>query len=139
MNKLLDDGYILASVDRTKPAVLTNPFAAATVAAAQALYPKTNPFAMPIVKQEELTEFRTFMQTQAAVNEKLLTFLTDQLSWIAQRPTLFSRFFLIFYGLCSCWTLSYTSRSEQPRGIHVPSTWLRLLVLSYLVLWTLLM
>ena len=53
------------------------------------------------------------------------------MSWIAQRPTLFSRFFLIFYGLCSCWTLSYISRSEQPRGIHVPSTWLRLyLILS---------
>ena len=56
------------------------------------------------------------------------------MSWIAQRPPLFSRFFLIFYGLCSCWTLSYISRSEQPRGIHVPSTWLRLSILSYLVL-----
>ena len=53
------------------------------------------------------------------------------MSWIAQRPPLFSRFFHIFYGLCSCWTLSYISRSEQPRGIHVPSTWLR--PLSYLI------
>ena len=56
------------------------------------------------------------------------------MSWIAQRPPLFSRFFHIFYGLCSCWTLSYISRSEQPRGIHVPSTWFCLFVLSYLVL-----
>ena len=53
------------------------------------------------------------------------------MSWIAQRPPLFSQFFHIFYGLCSCWTLSYISRSEQPRGIHVPSTWLR--PLSYLI------